>query len=220
MLDVHTLTKKIHGLKDFLLHIFTITVGLLIALSLENLVETRHHRELVHQADAALHTEIESNAKTVAIIRQQIKTTTEKLDSDLATLAILRKEPNKQHESLNFEFNIRSFDDAAWKTAQAAGTFVYMPYEDTSEFSGIYGYQEDVYKLQQQAVGDIINAASMVVTKSKGENPSQAEIETMVDRIGIAKMRLIFLGSLVDGLDQTYKQYQTRHPDAPGHPAS
>lgn len=212
MLDVHTLTKKIHGLKDFLLHIFTITVGLLIALSLENLVETRHHREQVHQADAALHTEIESNAKTVAVIRQQIKSATEKLDKDLATLAILRKTPDSQHESLNFEFNIRSFDDAAWKTAQAAGTFVYMPYEDTSEFAGIYGYQEDVYKLQQQAVSDIISAAALIVTKSKGENPSPAEIETMVDRIGVAKMRLIFLGSLVDGLDETYKQYQARHP--------
>jgi len=211
MLDVHTLTKKIHGLKDFLLHIFTITVGLLIALSLENLVETRHHRELVHQADAALHTEIESNAKTVTIIRQQIKDTTEKLDADLAALALLRKEPDKKHESMKFEFNIRSFDDAAWKTTQTAGTFVYMPYEDTSEFSSIYSYQEDVYKVQQQAVNDIINAASVVITKTEGENPTSAEIDTMVDRIGVAKMRLIFLGSLVDGLDKTYKQYQARH---------
>jgi hypothetical protein len=212
MLDVHTLTRKIHGLKDFLLHIFTITVGLLIALSLEHLVETRHHRHLVHQADAALHTEIEANAKTVAVIRQQIKTTTDVLDKDLATLALLRKNPDTQNESLHFEFNIRGFDDAAWKTTQTAGTFVYMPYEDTSEFSSIYGFQGDVYKVQQQAVNDILSAAALPVTKAKGEKPTPAEIDTMVDRIGLAKMRLIFLDSLVDGLDKTYKQYQAGHP--------
>lgn len=212
MLDVHALSKKIHGWKDFLLHILTITIGLLIALSLENFVETRHHRDLVHQADAALHTEIEANAKTAAVIRQQIKSTLEKLDNDLATLALLRNEPDRQHESLKFEFNIRSFDDAAWKTSQAAGTFVYMPYEDTSEFASIYGYQEDVYKVQQQAISDIISAAAVVVTKAKGENPNPAEIQTIVDRIGVAKMRLLFLGSMVDGLDGAYKQYQAKHP--------
>jgi len=34
MLDVHPPEEKIHGFKDFLLHLFTITVGLLIALAL------------------------------------------------------------------------------------------------------------------------------------------------------------------------------------------
>ncbi|HEY0197867.1 MAG TPA: hypothetical protein VGC19_04895 [Rhodanobacter sp.] len=118
----------------------------------------------------------------------------------------------KPNESLHFNFNIRSFDDAAWKTTQTAGTFVYMPYEDASEFSSIYGYQDDVYKVQQQAVNDIISAAAVVITKSNGEKSTPPEIQTMIDRIGIAKMRLIFLGSLVDGLDKTYKQYQAKHP--------
>ena len=36
MLDVHTPEHRIGGVRDFLLHILTITVGLLIALALEN----------------------------------------------------------------------------------------------------------------------------------------------------------------------------------------
>ena len=47
MLDVHPPHEKVHGFKDFLLHILTITIGLLIALSLEGCVEWRHHRHLV-----------------------------------------------------------------------------------------------------------------------------------------------------------------------------
>ena len=46
MLDVHPPHEKVHGFKDFLLHILTITIGLLIALSLEGCVEWRHHRHL------------------------------------------------------------------------------------------------------------------------------------------------------------------------------
>ena len=39
MLDVHPPHEKMHGFKDFLLHLLTITIGLLIALGLEGCVE-------------------------------------------------------------------------------------------------------------------------------------------------------------------------------------
>ena len=39
MLDVHPPHEKMHGFKDFLLHLFTITIGLLIALGLEGYAE-------------------------------------------------------------------------------------------------------------------------------------------------------------------------------------
>lgn len=212
MLDVHTLNRKIHGLKDFLLHIFTITVGLLIALMLEGMVEARHHRHQVHEADAAMHTEIESNAHDVAIIQQQIKSATAQLDSNLATLDALRKQPEQQNISLDFQIALRGFDDTAWRTTQTAGTFGYMPYEDASEFSGIYNLQHEVYEVEQQAVNDIMSAASLVITSPEVKNLSPGRIDTIVDRIGMAKMRLIFLGGLVSGLDASYKRYQTRHP--------
>ena len=46
VLDVHPVHGKMHGFKDFLLHLFTITVGLLIALALEGWVERMHHHEI------------------------------------------------------------------------------------------------------------------------------------------------------------------------------
>ena len=63
MLDVHPPHEKVHGFKDFLLHILTITIGLLIALSLEGCVEWRHHRHLVAEARESLHEEIKANAQ-------------------------------------------------------------------------------------------------------------------------------------------------------------
>jgi hypothetical protein len=46
-MDVHAPHSSIHSVKDFLFHLLAITVGLLIALGLEALVNTNHHRRQV-----------------------------------------------------------------------------------------------------------------------------------------------------------------------------
>jgi hypothetical protein len=51
MLDVHAPHQRMQGIKDFVLHLLTITIGLLIALSLEGCVERHNHRELVREAE-------------------------------------------------------------------------------------------------------------------------------------------------------------------------
>ncbi len=63
MIEVHPPSEPVHGWRDFLIHLATITIGLLIALSLEGCVELWHHRSLVHEAEASMQIEIEGNAR-------------------------------------------------------------------------------------------------------------------------------------------------------------
>jgi hypothetical protein len=56
MLDVHVPHAK-HTWKDFIIHIGTITVGLLIAIGLEQSVEKLHHLRQRHELEAALRAE-------------------------------------------------------------------------------------------------------------------------------------------------------------------
>ncbi|MBD8900021.1 hypothetical protein [Rhodanobacter sp. DHG33] len=217
MLDVHALEKKIHGFKDFLLHIITITIGLLIALALEGAVEWKHHRDLVSEAESSLRSEIAHNISTLTSIRQQIKDEKKALDDDLAALSVLRDQPetaDAAHKNMSFEFRIESFDDTAWRTSQTAGAFNYMPYENVAEFTNIYEAQDDVYKTQRQALNDILSAASLVVTKHNDEKLPTAVIDQVTDRIGMAQMRLYFLSGLVDSLEKTYQEYKSHHPEA------
>ncbi len=51
MLDVHAPHRTVHTWKDFIIHIATITIGLLIAIGLEKTVELFHHR---HQSPVGL----------------------------------------------------------------------------------------------------------------------------------------------------------------------
>ena len=48
MMEIHS-PHPIHSVKDFLLQLLTITIGILIALTLEGTLERAHHRRLIHE---------------------------------------------------------------------------------------------------------------------------------------------------------------------------
>jgi hypothetical protein len=210
MLDVHVPHEKVHGLRDFFLHLFTITIGLLIALSLEGCVEWQHHRHLVREAEAALHQEIENNAKQVARIRQQVQDHRTQLEQDLAVLGQMRTHAGV-HETLNLTYSMQSFDDVSWKTAQTTGAFAYMPYPDAREFSDIYSAQDELYRAQQQVVEDVMRAAAPIVALPKGVQPGPSGIDDLTTRIGMVEMRLSLVDSLINGLEMSYQKYRSEH---------
>ncbi len=65
MLDVHPPHHATHTWRDFFIHIATITVGLLIAVGIEQTVEYFHHRHQRHQLQEDLHNEAEQNLQVI-----------------------------------------------------------------------------------------------------------------------------------------------------------
>lgn len=51
----------IESVKDFFIHLFTITVGILIALGLEQSLEAYHHYQLANEARANIVSELQDN---------------------------------------------------------------------------------------------------------------------------------------------------------------
>ena len=62
-MEIHPPHGPIHSLKEFSLQLVTITAGILIALSLEGLVEWNHNRALVREARTTISREIADNRK-------------------------------------------------------------------------------------------------------------------------------------------------------------
>jgi hypothetical protein len=58
MLDVHPPHKAIGNTGEFFLHLFTITIGLLIAVGIEGAVERHQHHELARDARETMTAEI------------------------------------------------------------------------------------------------------------------------------------------------------------------
>jgi hypothetical protein len=65
-MDVHAPHEPLHTWRDFWIHLGTITIGLLIAISLEQSVEGLHHVHQRHQLEKDLRAEGERNIEIVA----------------------------------------------------------------------------------------------------------------------------------------------------------
>jgi hypothetical protein len=65
MLDVHPAPHAAHSWREFLIHIATIVIGLLIAIGLEQTVEHIHRRHQSEDLQAALHQEAVTNRRLI-----------------------------------------------------------------------------------------------------------------------------------------------------------
>src|ERR1700722_4925870 len=145
MLDVHPPHEAVHSWRDFLIHLTTPRGGLLIGLSLEGCVEWRHHRHLVHEAEASLRGEIKTNAEQVQGVLDDLHKEQAVLKRDVAGLKEIIADPRTpNHEEMEINYKIRTFNDVSWRTAQATGAFSYMPYDEAQEYSDIYDQQSNI----------------------------------------------------------------------------
>jgi hypothetical protein len=215
VLDVHPPHEPLHGWRDFLIHLFTITIGLLIALSLEGCVEWQHHRHLVHEAEASLQAEIKSNAKGLEGVLDDVRKEQDFLKQDVAVMKKIIADPKvPNHDNMTINFRIRTFGDVSWKTAQSTGALSYMPYARAQEYSDIYNEQNEIYLAERQAVRDtVVSIGPFLNSKEADPNPSGEEAVKIKDQLEILQGQLTFLESLIVGLDAEYKKFLAAHPE-------
>ncbi len=213
MIDVHDPHKEVAGWKDFLLHLGIITIGLFIALSLEGVVDWFHHRTLVHEAEASLHTEIQSNAKSVADLSTDINRQQQESQHDVKVLdEIIKNGEPPKHSSISIDFHLTTFDNVSWQTAQETGALSYMPYGKAQQYSSIYSDQELLARTEEVAVRDTILSLAPLTDPSGGGAPDRAEAADMKQHLDILQGQLILLSGLVKGLDGEYKGFLRANP--------
>jgi len=211
VIDIHLPQGKLIGVKEFFLHLFTITIGLLIALSLEGFVEYEHHRHLAHEAEAGLRAEIASNEHELVRQRQMIKDYQKQLQDDLNILAVMRADPHAKRGTIRLSGGLGSFDDMSWKTAQITGAIAYIPYKDAQDFSDIYLMQDIYLSNVLHSVDDLDTASSLLISHPDDWIPSPAQIDIETDRIGKVEGDLALINGLLDNLDNNYKEFDAKH---------
>ncbi len=138
MLDVHPPHAPTHTWKDFLLHIATIVVGLIIAVGLEQIVEIIHHRHELQKAREELREEIDSNrsanAKQLVYLRQ-VQT---ELDADMTVLLAHRNSNNTLATPLHFDWDFWRTRSAAWDTNKLSGALDLMPHPELAYYDYVF----------------------------------------------------------------------------------
>ena len=163
MLDVHPPHEKMHGFKDFLLHLLTITIGLLIALGLEGYAEHWKQRELKKDADTKLRQEIRENAQEIALVHNATASEQANLKRIVDFLSARKKNERYDTRQLRLDFTVGDLKSASWKTAAATGALGFMEYDQVQRYSAVYQLQDKYSALQDQTIDEFLQLQSYFI---------------------------------------------------------
>jgi hypothetical protein len=153
MIDIHPPEHGIHGTRDFFLHLFTITIGLLIALSLEASVEAVHHRHQRKEAEATIRQEIVDNRAKLVKMQTNTRTEIDNLSHALTFVEDLRSGKKDDPSGIKLDFKVEPLQSAGWSTASATGALSYMSYNEVQNFATAYHEQQNYEDAVARALG-------------------------------------------------------------------
>ena len=201
-MDVHAPHEPVHTWRDFALHLVVVTIGLVIALSLEAFVEHLHQRHLLHTAETNLRIELQNNRTYLAGDEHQLDRTEAELQQDIATL-IARKSNPSVAEPLNFGWVWNGTQDSDWTTARDSGALALMPFDTQQAWSVIYGQQGAVNEQAAVYIADIYRASAPTKGRSFADL-TPAQLDQTIAGLQQALADLDHLRDLCKSLDVIY----------------
>ena len=204
MLDVHAPEHRIGGVKDFVVHLLTITAGLLIALGLEAMVESMHHRHQRIEAEDTIRLEIRQNRDKLVAMQTNTLKESESLDKALAFLEDLRSGKKDDPSCVKLGFNVNPLQYAGWSTASETGALSYMDYDEAQRFGTAYRAQQMYENAVAQALGHYEVLETYV---PKGTDPRDMKPQDIETAIPDLRKTEADLGSMYDWGRGTLKTY-------------
>jgi hypothetical protein len=196
-LDVHAPHEPIHGVKDFLLHLLTITVGLLIAVGIEGCVELHREHKLVKEARATMREEIQSNSESMDGAVANLEKEDKAIANNIDLLTKLLRNPNdKQAKDANItaDFSIVGLKDTAWKTAQTTGALTYMPYAEAKRYASVYREQQSFLDMQDKILEDEAQFVGVMRKLDFGHGDiTKEQASAALEKFGVWQAHLSYL---------------------------
>ena len=171
-MEIHPPEHPILSLKEFFVHIGTVTIGILIALSLEGLLEWSHHQHLIREARENIRTEMEDNQREISSYLGGTSKIREDHQAVLKWIADIEKSRKSSIHSLTVNFNRADLNNASWTTAQAVGALGLMNYAEVKRDAAVYQLQDEFLRLQNRAEDASISA--LVLFTANSEDPGRA----------------------------------------------
>ena len=213
-MEIHAPENPIHSKKEFLFHMLTVVLGILIALALDGIVQWAHHRALVREARENITVEIEKNKEQIDAAMPEFKQRTDALNHVIAAMQQLQK-THKVAKGTQMFYTMSNHDlySTAWQTAATSGAVTYMSYDELRRYTDVYVTQQTYSKLQEQALDHTIDFGSLVEATMFGgqKNVSNDKIQAIVHE---AYQQIILQRALEDVSTELSKAYGPllKHP--------
>ena len=143
MIDVHAPHHTVHTWRDFFVHIATIVVGLLIAVALEQTVESIHAQHELKETREEIAHEQKTNETSWARNEKNWRYTFAALKNDVIVLKFIQENPGTPQTELPGVLRWQQapflWNHAVWDAAQVKGVVQRMPLEESNHHQEYYG---------------------------------------------------------------------------------
>jgi hypothetical protein len=211
ILDVHAPHDPIHSWKDFLLHLVIITLGLLIAVGIEGLVELHREHKLVKEARATMREEIQHNTDEMKEAVGKLDQQAAAMKKNIETLTRIQENPKDktaQNASINVDFSTIGLRNTAWKTAETTGALSFMPYAESLKYSNVYSTQQDFLDQQNKILEDEAQFLGLMAKTNFGHNDiTQEQASLALERFGVWNAHLLYLNLMAKVTFETDKAF-------------
>lgn len=179
-------------IREFGFQLTTIIAGILIALWVDGLVESRRERALVRDAHAAIAREIADNLEALNGTLPSLDAHERDLRTGLRFADDMRKRGKSDIRELNFSFVTPSLNRASWQSAERTGALGYMPFADVKAYAEIYDLQDLVVSYQREQFARISDVTARLLAGEEGDphlmRPAEVEAfrSCVLDALGAA----------------------------------
>ena len=209
MLDVHPPHHSANTWRDFLIHIATIVVGLLIAIGLEQTVEYFHHRHEIREAREALAAEHQENIGRYHLNVRDHLLRLANQNSDQRVLRYLLAHAGTPQDKLPGVMNYGAITidepvEAAWSTLEHSDVASLLPPSEMSDYASEYKeldreaqfFHESLQPYLTDCAGYLTHTADITSTAVQEQQQTLSCVITMQSRESVFGDQLSVIGNL------------------------
>lgn len=202
-MDVHPPHGSVHTVKEFMIHLLAITIGLLIALGLEGSVEWVHHRHLARDARENIFQEIRANQQDVQRQLNALPAEEKRLDEILSWADDVQH--GRPHRPIgDFAWTSVLLSDSAWTATSTTGAIGFMDYDEVKRYSELYAIQKITASIFDSNLQGRHEMNVFLVRMEAPGKLSDAEYESGKRIIVSQKLRVLEFRELDSALNDRY----------------
>jgi hypothetical protein len=207
-MEIHAPEKPILTIKEAVVHLSIVTAGILVALSLEAIVEYVHHRTIVREAREIMKSEIEANREDLNLTMERIALQTDGLVKGIKIFSAMAKGEKPKIEGLRWMLNYRTAElhSAGHSTVELMGAFAYMDYREVSRYAAVYDSQERFLRGQSAALTEGIGAFAWTEVRDI-PSASPAELVVFVERLRQTLAAMTSARQFGGSLEKDYQKF-------------
>ena len=203
-MEIHAPEGHVQSFRDVAIHLAIVTVGILIALGLEQSVEWYHHRELATEARENILSEMRDNKKEIESLLKKLPGSQENHLSAVSVIDKYLAHSKSTDNKMTLGVSVAEIRDTAWATAQTVGALNYMPYAEVQKLASAYRVQQQFLRVQDRTMDSVVTAAAIFAEGKGPEKLPQSDLATERNRILDSLAQLFAETQIAQGLDRSY----------------